>query len=257
MSARQYLRLTASLSALMLLLVSACQGEIGEQTPSVAPPGMTAAPRGPAPSRPEPSTTPEPTSPPPPTLPPPAQCVDAPPGRALRGFGGEVLGGDRADLAAGLDERRVRAWDTFDSYSGDVSQKLGYYLATAGLYTPSTAASIPTRPRGWFVEGSMGALQHFTHYRLAFLACLGMLEDPTLRGVFDTPDVDYRAAPTAETAPRACAAQAQAFWSQRPSDEQVSACADFAVHENLDESPARRWAYVCAALLDSAPAVTQ
>lgn len=250
----------------LLLLLSAvgCDGRIG------AIPGPSASP--PPTSMPAASPTPSPSAPPPVVEGPQysaARCEGAPRSRTFRGLDGTTLEAGRVDAAVELDRRHTRTWERVEEWVQDMNDKLGYWLASDGLFWE---AAVPVRRRGgagfWYNDAPLGAIELYSQFRLSFLMCSRLLSAPPdsmQRAAFvlspedGSPIADFMVAPTAASAPVRCERLMRRFWRMIPSADQVAACARFAVDETaeLATSPVERWAYVCASLLTSAGATTQ
>lgn len=246
-----------------VLAGSGCDGLIGVT------PARTGAP--PAVASPPPTPTPEASRPPVVSGPQysAARCEGAPRARTFRGLDGSTLEAGRVDAAVDLDRRHTRTWERVEEWGQDMNDKLGYWLASDGLFWE---AAVPVRRRGgagfWYNDAPLGAIELYSQFRLSFLMCSRLLSAPPdsmQRSAFvlspgdGTPIADLLVAPTAASAPVRCERLMRRFWRMIPSAAQVAACAQFAVDETaeLATTPVERWAYVCAALLTSAGATTQ
>jgi hypothetical protein len=201
-----------------------------------------------------------------------AACEGVGTSRTYRGLDTRTLEATRADSAFELDRRTTRTWDSTAAWGADMNEKLGYWKASDGLTQDALVPVRKNSPGAEYVTTapSVGALELYSQFRLAFIMCTRLLENPppadslprtafVVDAKTGQPLADYRAAPTAESAPRRCTSMMRRFWKMVPTQEQVDACAQFAVVEtaSLATTPAGRWAAVCAAVLTSSQTLTQ
>ncbi len=224
--------------ALLCLMIIGCKGTIiGEVKPldesTVPTPGEVTLPVGPTYSA--------------------AKCEGVAALRTYHSLTGDALGADRANLAATLDTRRPRSWETVQSYGQDLNRQLGYYLATDGALD---LATVPVRPMYWAADAQLGALELYSHFRVGYIVCGRMLAEPNGSAVFMSPEL--ASAPTEASASKVCHDMMRQFWKEEPTTEQVSDCAAFAIDEaNVAATTTERWALVCAALISSTGSTTQ
>ena len=165
-------------------------------------------------------------------LAPASQCVA---GASHVGIGGVGLETARSKDGAGLNRTRMKPYGVLAAELQRVTGVVPASLAKAA----STFGDAPAR---WTDEPKPTALAMASLYEIAFDACLDVVAKRS----------DLTAAPTAETAPGACASFMRTFWSRVPSKDQIDACATFAVSGTAKEPTAsRRWAYACASVLSA------
>lgn len=160
-------------------------------------------------------------------------------GKSYVGFGGTRLEVGRDEEEIGFDRDRVKP---LSALSGEYARVLG---ATPALLNQLANTFGSTPPR-WSVEPEATAVSLFSAMRVAFVGCLGA-----------TDSADFDALPTEAIAQDHCRAFAAKFWSRAPDQEELHSCVEVATgHTGQEPSPRRKWAYVCAAVLSSAPFLT-
>ena len=160
-------------------------------------------------------------------------------GLSYQGFGSSRLEVGRDEEEIGMDRDRVKP---LSALTGEYARVLGAPPALLGQLTNTFGA---TPPR-WFVEPEATAVSLFSSMRVAFVGCLDV-----------TATADYDDVPDAANAPEKCTAFAERFWSRTPDADELSNCVEVATTAVGQEPQARRkWAYVCASVLSSAPFLT-
>jgi hypothetical protein len=165
----------------------------------------------------------------------PAKTCD--PGRAYTGFDKSVpLNADRVEADYKVDRMRIKP------YSALGDEYLRVIGRTPALY-PSMAATFGSSPARWYDEPQASAVTLFASFKMAFQGCL----DVTATAA------EYGSAPEAAAAKSACQNWALGFWSRAPSTGEVDSCVRVATQDTSGEPDVRkRWAYTCAAVLNSA-----
>jgi hypothetical protein len=161
--------------------------------------------------------------------PPPPVCE---PTRSYAGFGGP-LETDRPVLEAGADRLRAKP---FAVLAAEYDRSLGL----AGFSTQAYAATFGRPPARWFTEPDASANTIYAAFALAYEACSQHTATPP----------EYATVPAPEPAAAACRTFARAAWMRDATDDEVTACATYAVDQtNPADDPRVRWAYACAAVL--------
>lgn len=160
-------------------------------------------------------------------------------GKSYVGFGGARLEVGRDEEEVGFDRDRVKP---LSALSGEYARVLGTTPALLNQLS-NTFGSVPPR---WSVEPEATAVSLFSAMRVAFVGCLDV-----------TNTADYDAAPTVGLAQDKCNAFAARYWSRAPDTDELQSCVEVATQHTGQEPAARRkWAYVCATVLSSAPFLT-
>jgi hypothetical protein len=160
-------------------------------------------------------------------------------GRSYTGFGGTRLEVGRDEEEVGFDRDRVKP---FSALSGEYARVLG----TTPALLNQLSATFGSNPPRWSVEPEATAVSLFSAMRVAFVGCL----DATNTAAYDD-------LPTEALAQEKCGAFATKFWSRSPDSEELRGCVQVATMNTAQEpQPRRKWAYVCASVLSSAPFLT-
>ncbi len=165
-------------------------------------------------------------------------------GTTYAGFGGSTLGTDRVSAVQGADRGRLKPFSALYT-TGTGAPPNEYSRVTA--YTPpilaNNGATFGAPPANWYQEPEASAIGIYTSYRAAFQSCLQV----TATGA------EYSAAPTTATATTECTTWTRKFWSRDASPDELTACENVATNDTATESDVnKRWAYVCASVLNSA-----
>ncbi len=219
-----------------VLSLSSCLGNI-MGPPKVPTEGPDPVATGPGPdAAPTPSRAPE--------------CSTGPKGRSYQSLDGHPLEADRRNLELGAEIQLIRNPEQLIEGQRKALNQDFYHL---GLYTNAFSSSFGILPAldlaHWYQAPQPGISLEWGFFYTAYRACLEQQQHPKI-----TPPVAWQATPTADTAPAECRRFMQNAWWESPTDDEVAACADFAVNEipALVSEPAQQWAYVCASVLTSA-----
>jgi hypothetical protein len=163
-------------------------------------------------------------------------CTDF--GSGYAGFMGTKLEEGRVKSNIGTDRARIKP---YSALRAEYERVLG--VAPSELDKAAASFGGGASPR-YSAEPRASAIQVYAAFRLAFDGCLSY--------VANNPELASQE-PSKENASAECTSMARAFWSRKPTAEEVSACAEVAVTDSQSEGTAdRRWAYTCASLLTSA-----
>ncbi|MDQ3365217.1 MAG: hypothetical protein M3680_07300 [Myxococcota bacterium] len=155
--------------------------------------------------------------------------------RAYLGFGGGALDADRAAIVAGSDRVRIKPYAA-------LSAEYRAALGLADFDTRAFAATFGAPPARWFSEPAASANTLYAAFALAYDACSRQTATAAA----------YASAPTAELAALNCRDYARRAWHREATDDEVLACATYAVDQtDPADEPRRRWAYACAAVLSA------
>ena len=153
------------------------------------------------------------------------------------GLGGRKLTAGRIEVVAGGNRDRIKPFNVLGTEINRVASTTPTLLA-------ANAATFGAAPARWYTEPTVSAVSLFTSYRVAFEGCLELTKTAP----------EYAAAPTDVTAAAQCTKLARKFWSRTPTPEEITTCTTVATVDTAAETDVRRrWAYVCAPLLSSAP----
>jgi hypothetical protein len=153
------------------------------------------------------------------------------------GLGGRKLTAGRIEVVAGGNRDRIKPF-------GVLGTEFQRVASTTPTLLAANAATFGAPPARWYQEPTVSAVSLFTSYRVAFEGCLELTKTAP----------EYAAAPTDVTAAAQCTTLARKFWSRTPTPEEITACTTVATVDTAGETDVRRrWAYVCAPLLSSAP----
>lgn len=168
-------------------------------------------------------------------------------GTTYAGFGGSTLGTDRVQAVQGADRGRMKPFSALYTTApqGQTAGPNEYQRVSS--YTPpilaNNGATFSDPPANWYLEPEASAIGIYTSYRAAFQSCLQV----TATGA------QYSAAPTSATATSQCTTWTRAFWSRDASPDELTACENVATNDTATETDVnKRWAYVCASVLNSA-----
>jgi len=165
-------------------------------------------------------------------------------GNTYTGFASTTLGTDRVQAVQGADRGRLKPFSALYT-SGTGAGPNEYSRVTS--YTPpilnGAGATFSDPPANWYQEPEASAIGIYTSYRAAFQSCLQV----TATGA------QYSTAPTTATAASQCTTWTRSFWSRDASPDELTACENVATNDTATETDVnKRWAYVCAAVLNSA-----
>jgi hypothetical protein len=165
-------------------------------------------------------------------------------GTTYAGFGGSTLGTDRVQAVQGADRGRMKPFTAM--YTTAASGASNEFMRVSS-YTPpilaNNGATFSAPPANWYQEPEASAIGIYTSYRAAFQSCLQV----TATGA------EYSAAPTTATATTECTSWTRKFWSRDASPDELTACENVATNDTATEADVnKRWAYVCASVLNSA-----
>lgn len=167
----------------------------------------------------------------------PLECNSREERRAYVGFGETELTSDRVNEAHNLNRARVKPYAVL---AGEFKRALG---ATPSSLAGAASTFGEAKAR-WLEEPRSGALELDALFRVSFQGCLDVTAEGNL----------YAAMPDEVSAEKNCGEFIRKFWSQDATAEALEACTTYATTALAKEKePRRRWAYVCASVLTSAP----
>lgn len=178
-------------------------------------------------------------------------CSTGPKGRSYTSLDGHPLEADRQNLDLGVEIQLIR---NPEQLIEGQRTGLGQDFYQLGLYTNAFSSSFGILPlldlEHWYQTPQPGVSLSWGFFYTAYRACLEQQQHP----VIYMPPVAWQSTPTAATARDQCRRFMRNIWWEEPTDEEVAACADFAVNEipALVPDPQQQWAYVCASVMTSA-----
>jgi hypothetical protein len=167
-------------------------------------------------------------------------CEEGPTGRSYTNFDGLKLEAARTNENTGVNRARVKPYAALEKE----------YQRVLGVAPPSiktSAASFDTPAARWFSEPQYSGVSLYAVANISFEGC----------SAYTKGKPEFAAAPTEESANKACTDLMRKAWSRSPSPEEIAGCANLAVKGLADEKDVnRRWAYTCASVLSASQFLT-
>jgi hypothetical protein len=165
-------------------------------------------------------------------------------GTTYAGFGGSTLGTDRVQAVQGDDRGRMKPYTAL--YTTTASAQTNEFSRVTA-YTPpilsTSGATFGAPAQNWYEEPGSSAIVVYTAYRAAFQSCLQLTATAP----------EFAVAPTTATATTECTSWTRKFWSRDAAPDELTACENVATNDTATEADVnKRWAYVCASVLNSA-----